>query len=393
VAVVTAPRLRLFGPIRAVILAAVALASAGTGRAQSVAVIVPPAGAAREAWQALEEARYKDAEAAFSRALTSTPDDPALLVGSAIVARRLGHTPEAKHALARALQIDPGMTPASQLLGTLLYESGDTEGAIRVYEAALFRKPDNQPMLARVEEWRKEAALHDGFQRARGGHFSVLFEGQAEQQLAGVAVDILEEAYGRIGDFLQVYPAEAVTVILYTQQQFRDVTRTPGWSGGLFDGRIRLPVRGGLEDRDELERVLTHEYVHALLFSIAATGVPAWLNEGLATALEPGGLVRARQQLSRARAPIPLADLRRSFAALSADRVPLAYSESALVVQAMLDRAGAARLVGLLKDLAAGTPFEPAFASWIQVSIDDFEREWAERARDSASSGRHRDPR
>jgi tetratricopeptide (TPR) repeat protein len=365
---------------------------AGTAYAQSVAVIVPPAGAAREAWQALEEARYKDAEAAFSRALESSPDDPALLVGSAIVARRLGHTPEAKDALARALQIDPGMTPASQLLGTLLYESGDTEGAIRAYEAALFRKPDNQPMLERVEEWRKEAALHSGFQRARTGHFSVLFEGKAEEQLAGAAVDILEEAYGRVGDFLQVYPEEAVTVILYTQQQFRDVTRTPGWSGGLFDGRIRLPVRGGLEDREELERVLTHEYVHALLFSIAATGVPAWLNEGLATALEPGGLARAQRELSKARSPIPLAELRRSFASLPVDRVPLAYGESALIVQEMLDRAGAARLVGLLKDLAAGTPFEPAFSSWIQMSIGDFEREWTERARDAGGNGGHRDP-
>ncbi len=382
----------MFSSIRAAILAAVVLASVGTARAQSVAVILPPAGAAREAWQALEEARYKDAEAAFSQALASSPDDAALLVGSAIVARRLGHTPEARAALARALQLDPGMTPASQLLGTLLYESGDTDGAIRVYEAALFRKPDNQAMRERVEEWGREAALHSGFQRAQAGHFAVLFEGQAEELLAGEAVDILEDAYGRIGDYLQVYPAEAVTVILYTQQQFRDVTRTPGWSGGLFDGRIRLPVRGGLDDKAELKRVLTHEYVHALLFSIAVTGVPAWLNEGLATALEPGGLARAQQELSRARSPIPLDDLRRSFASLPADRVPLAYSESALVVQAMLDRAGAPRLVGLLKDLAAGTPFEQAFESWIQVSVGDFERDWVERARDAAGGGRHRDP-
>jgi hypothetical protein len=300
---------------------------------------------------------------------------------------------EARDALARALQIDPGMTPASQLLGTLLYESGDTEAAIRVYEAALFRKPDNQPMIERVGEWRKEAALHNGFRQAQGGHFSVLFEGQAEEQLASAAVDILEGAYGRIGDFLQIYPAEAVTVILYTQQQFRDVTRTPGWSGGLFDGRIRLPVRGGLETKGELERVLTHEYVHALLFSIAATGVPAWLNEGLATALEPGGLSRAQHELSRARSPIPLADLRRSFASLPVDRVPLAYSESALVVQAMLDRAGPVRLVGLIRDLAAGTPFEPAFESWIQVSVGDFERDWVERARDEGGNVPHRDPR
>ena len=111
------------------------------------------------------------------------------------------------------------------------------------------------------------------------------------------------------------FPAEPITVVLYTQQQFRDVTRTPGWSGGLFDGRIRLPVRGGLADRREFERVLTHEYVHALVHSVAAGGVPAWLNEGLAAALETGGADRARTDIARGPV-VPLRSLERSFASL-----------------------------------------------------------------------------
>lgn len=361
-------------------LAVAALSVAAPASAQSVAVVVPPTREAREAWQALEEARYRDAETAFGRALAARPDDPSLLVGSAIVARRLGRTVEAREALARALRFDPALTPASQLLGTLLHESGDLDGAIRVYEAALVRKPDHEQLLARLEEWRKEAALHGQFQRTDGGHFSVLFEGQAEERLAAVAVEVLEEAYARVGDYLLVYPPEPVTVILYTQQQFRDVTRTPEWSGGLFDGRIRLPVRGGLDDRQELERVLTHEYVHALLFNAAPTGVPAWLNEGLATALEAGGIDRARREVARAPALIPLDRLRRSFSSLPADRVALAYSQSALLVRAMLDRAGPARVMGLVRDLSAGEAFEPAFESWIQQSLPEFERDWASRA-------------
>jgi tetratricopeptide (TPR) repeat protein len=352
---------------------------------QSVSVVVPKAGAAREAWAALEEARYKDAEAAFSRALAAAPDDPALLVGAAIVSRRLGQTAKAKDELARALQIDPSLTPASQLLGSLLYEAGDVEGAIRVYEAALVRAPGQDAMQARVEAWRKELALHSGFLTAQGGHFAVLFEGPAEQEIAGAAIDILEQAYVRIGDYLQTYPADAVTVVLYTDQQFRDVTRTPGWSGGVFDGRIRLPVRGGLGDRKELERVLTHEYVHALIFSIAAGGVPVWLNEGLSTALEPGGLGRARREIAKAPSLVPLSELRTSFASLPADRVQLAYAESALAAQDLLDRVGPSQVVGLLKDLASGSAFEAAFSSWVRISIGDFEQDWMSRA----GAGRH----
>ena len=351
------------------------MAAAGEGAGQSLSLVVPPAGPAREAFQALEDGRYKEADAAFARAVAANPDDLAILLGAGIAARRLSNASRARELLTRALQIDPALTPASQLLGTMLYEAGDIDGAIRVYDAALVRAPDHAAMQARVDDWRREAALHEGFRRALGGHFTVLFEGPAEEEAASAAVDILENAYDSIGAFLQAFPREPITVVLYTQQQFRDVTRTPGWSGGLFDGRIRLPIRGGLADKQEFERVLSHEYVHALVHSVAAGGVPAWINEGLATALEAGGLDRARRDI--ARGPIvPLSQLRRSFASLPASAVPSAYAGSALAVQHILDRAGAARLMGLLADLGAGADFDRAFTSWVQMPVADFEREW-----------------
>ena len=355
-------------------------ATAALSAAQSVSLVVPPAGAARDAFQALEEGRYKDAEAAFARALAARPDDPALLLGAGLTARRLSDTARARDLLTRALQVDPALTPASQLLGTMLYEAGDIEGAIRVYDAALVRAPEQARMQARVEEWRKEAALHEGFRKTLGGHFAVLFEGPAEEDAAVAAVDILEGAYDSIGSLLQTFPAEPITVVLYTQQQFRDVTRTPGWSGGLFDGRIRLPVRGGLADRREFERVLTHEYVHAVVHSVAAGGVPAWLNEGLAAALESGGADRARKAVARGTI-VPLSQLGRSFESLPASAVPAAYAGSALAVLEILDRVGPSRLMGLLADLGAGVDFDRAFTSWVQMPFADFEREWAEKVR------------
>jgi len=357
------------------------VAASVSASAQSVSLVVPPAGAARDAWQALEDARYADAAAAFNRALAAKPDDATLLLGSGIVARRLNQTSKAKDAFTRALQVNPALTPASQLLGTMLYEAGDLEAAIRVYEAALVRTPGQPQMQARVEEWRKEAALHGGFRQTQGSHFTVLFEGPAEENIAAAAVEVLERTYDRIGDLLQTYPADTVTVILYTQQQFRDVTRTPNWSGGLFDGRIRLPIRGGLSDPQELERVLAHEYVHALIHSIAPGGVPAWLNEGTAMALEPGGAARAERELTRSRALMPLAQLRGSFASLPTDQVALAYAESALAVQDIMERAGTSRLMGLLSTLASGADFERSFASWVQMSFAEFERELMARLR------------
>ena len=100
-------------------------------------------------------------------------------------------------------------------------------------------------------------------------HFTVLFEGPAEAPLAARAVEILEKAYWKIGAALYAYPPDVITVVLYTREQFRDVTQSPAWAGGAFDGRIRVPVQGALQNLAEFERVLTHELTHAFVRSIA----------------------------------------------------------------------------------------------------------------------------
>jgi tetratricopeptide (TPR) repeat protein len=325
------------------LVAAVALLMSVCGAlpvgAQSLTIQIPATAPAADAWQALEAGRLQEAAAAFDRALAASPQNVMLQLGAGVVAERLGQTAKARDALGRALAIDPGFTLASQLLGEFAYQAGDLAEAIRVYEAALAKAPGQARLAARLEQWRKEAALHDGFLQAQGSHFTVLFEGPAEEELARRAVDVLESAYARVGTALFTYPVDVITVVLYTQEQFRDITRSPGWSAGLYDGRIRVPVRGALKDPRELERVLTHEFTHALIHSVAPTGVPTWLNEGLAVVFEPRGLEGARRELAAAPALVPLSALHGSFESLSTEQMKAAYAESALAVQAMIGMA------------------------------------------------------
>ena len=112
---------------------------------------------------------------------------------------------------------------------------------------------------------------------------------------------MLDRAYWRIGLLLGgTYPNEPVPVVLYTGEQFRDITRSPSWAAGAYDGIIRVPMRGALDNPTELDRVLSHEFAHALIRNLAPRGVPTWLNEGLATALETGDLEWAEKQVRRA---------------------------------------------------------------------------------------------
>jgi tetratricopeptide (TPR) repeat protein len=346
-------------------------------RSQSLALVAPPPGPAREAWVALEEARYREAEPLFQRALVRTPDNTTVLLGYGIVLRRLGRFDDADTVFTRALRIDPALTAASQLLGMMLHEQGNVTRAIQVYEAALVRAPGHPQLTLHLGRWRQEAELHAGFLREEGSHFTVMFEGPASQAAATAAVDILEQAYGRIGDALLTYPAGPIQVVLYTREQFRDVTRSPAWAGGVYDGRIRIPVGGERLDTREFQRVLSHEFVHAVVHSVAPTGVPAWMGEGLAVLLEREGGSLPQKPGARAKT-LQLSEVTRSFGTLPPGEVGTAYQDSGSAVRFIVDRVGYHGLMALVADLGAGEEFERAFQNRVFMPFSDFEREWRE---------------
>ena len=325
-------------------------------------------------WDALSGGRVQEAAAAFDEALKAAPQQPMLLLGAGVAARLQGRTDDARRFLVDALRTEPGLTAASLLLGSVLYQAGDIDAAIDTYQRALALAPDHPQLTKQLEAWRKEALLHSSFGRKLGDHFTVLFEGPAEADLANRAVAILESAYWRIGTALYTYPTDVITVILYTREQFRDITQSPEWAGGAFDGRIRVPVQGALQNRAEFERVLAHEFTHALIQSLASRGVPVWLHEGLADCFDGTDLTRKEDQVRKAQTRLPLRRLEESFAGLSASDASLAYAESAVAVRALLDQAGASAIVNLLGDLGRGTPFPDAFQRNILMSYAEFQK-------------------
>lgn len=253
------------------------------------------------------------------------------------------------------------MTAASLLLGEIHYRDNELDIAMQVFEAAAKYAPRDGTLTARIEKLRTEMATQRDFFQSQGNHFTVLFEGPADEAMARRALEILEEAYFRVGTALFTFPERPITVVLYTEQQFRDITRSPEWAAAAYDGRIRVPVRGALDKSDELQRVLVHEFTHALVASIAPRGVPTWLNEGIAVMFEPSGREWSQATLSRVEGRIPLERLAGSFSRLSATEARVAYAQSADTVRQMFDEAGPAAVVALLQDIARGRPFADAF--------------------------------
>ena len=326
----------------------------------------------RAAWNALSQGQNKTATDIFRQALSADPNNAELHVGAATAAFADRRDDDAKSELDRALSIDPKLASAHKLMGQVLHRKGDLIGAMRVYETLAKNTPADTATQATLDRWRREFDLQLRMQQSFGGHFAVSFEGPAEEALATKAIDSLNRAFDRICALLNTYPTTTIPVVLYTAEQFTDITRAPSWAAGAYDGTIRVPMRGALDDEKELDRVLAHEFTHALVHTLSPVTIPTWLNEGLATALEADNLDWAARRVSDA-PPVPLAALRRSFGQFTGAQAQIAYATSALAVQRMLQDAGGFAVANLVRDLGDGVDFDTAFAHRIQRSFDDFQ--------------------
>jgi Tetratricopeptide repeat len=339
-------------------LAVIALAVVAVGAVPALAQVAN----GRAGWEAIREGRTEDAAVAFADAIRQQPRDASLYVGAALASQLLGDMAHARESLEQALKLAPNLTIASLLLGDLLYRQSDLQGAIAVYEAARHYAPDDKTVSSRLARLRDEPSPEKGFFQSQSAHFTVLFEGPADEELARRAVEILEDAYWRVGTALYTFPDHVITVVLYTEQQFRDTTRSPAWAAAAYDGRIRIPMRGALQQAPgELERVLAHELTHAMIRAIALRGVPTWLNEGLAVMFEPQGAQWAAETMAGSSARIPLDQLAGSFDQLSGNQAKIAYAESADAARRLFDEVGGAGVVALLQDIARGVPLADAF--------------------------------
>ena len=290
-------------------------------------------------WKLLQGGDAASAARVFAEALTMEPDQPVLLLGAGVAAHLQGRSEDATVPLRRALDLDPRLTPASILLGQIAYTDGDVATAIANYEKALTHAPNEPTLTTKLKAWRADADASRGFTERRFDRFRVMFQGHADKVLAARATEILEAAFWRIGKALGNYPSEPVVVMLYTEQQFRDVTQAPMWMGGLYDGRIRVPAAGAAQSPQLFERVLVHELTHAMIATIAPRGIPAWLHEGLAQHFEGDDAAAARKTIARF-GVIPLRYLEGSFSQLTAAQATLAYQESLVVVDMLFQRPG-----------------------------------------------------
>jgi tetratricopeptide (TPR) repeat protein len=322
---------------------------------------------------------YQAAQGEFEKAIRYDDHNTTAHLGLGISLFHLRDDSRAELALSRAAELNPREATAYQFLGELYYRRDDFETAASYWEKAAALNPANTALRARLDRIKREHKTERDFNRDVTSHFLIKYEGREKIEAGKIVLRILEDAYGEIGRAISFYPDRDIQVILYSSEQFQEVTEAPGWSGAVFDGKIRVPIGGIEQETPGLRRILYHEYTHAVVRAITPR-CPTWLNEGLAQYFE-GREINERQksalgQFSKAGKLPRLAHLEGSFMGLGTGQAAYAYLFSLSSVRYMIETAGLYRVKGLLEELAKGADTDKALRNSILLSYDEFERGW-----------------
>ncbi len=290
-------------------------------------------------------------------------------VGYAVSLIALGQDDMAYSVVLDALARDPQHPALLELRGDLHNRGERVEDALRSWREA-FEQSANDRLREKMLKAERELQAGRDYALTTSSHFNLRYDGQIDPRLTDTMTEFLEELYWSMADTFDLAPRQPITVVLYPEQEFRDVTQLPEWVGGVYDGKVRLPL-GGLRRLDPVaRRLLTHELTHVFVHAKTRGHAPRWLHEGLAQRLEGRHLsVRDRQGI-----------LRRLNESAPAEWESHGFSYPiALSLTSYLEhRSGFHGLLRVLRQLGEGTDLNEALRSVYGSGYDDICRDWAE---------------
>ncbi|MEW6325822.1 MAG: tetratricopeptide repeat protein, partial [Nitrospirota bacterium] len=338
-------------------------------------------------WAAVEARDADEAIRQFRAAAELDRTEASFYAGLGAAYQLRGEPQRAVDALRAAVALAPDQGELYEELAELLYQRNQLDETISVLTMGVERARHPERLSASLARVTREQSVQGRFLQTGTRHFTIQFDGGENRETAYLVLDLLELAYRDVGQALTTFPDDDIIVILYNNEQFRDITQTPGWTKGVYDGKIRLPVGGHTPDRHTLAKVIYHEYTHLVVRELAGDRTPTWLNEGLAVYLEhlaSGNLEAARGAADRpglrlTRSALrPLPSLHGSFLGYSTEQAAAAYAQSYDAARFLIDRYGLHRVRELLAALSSARPFEAAFEATFFLTYADFERLWRE---------------
>jgi tetratricopeptide (TPR) repeat protein len=236
------------------------------------------------------------------------------------------------------------------MAGLAAYQGDDPKRAIVYWKdsLALEANPPVENMLHRAE---KEVAADGASERLFGARFTFRYNpSEVTSEQARSVVPVLDSEWSRLSQQLGCASGERIAVAVMAPEAYRKATGAAEWSGGVFDGRIRVALIEGNTIGNETRRTIAHEIVHACIAQIGQA--PSWLHEGLAQHLSGSAPeatdVNAIKTMAKAGQLPSLKNLSQTWSRLSTQHARVAYATAAVAADLLYQSYGADGVRNLL---------------------------------------------
>lgn len=242
-------------------------------------------------------------------------------------------------------------------LGRQLYRCGNLTDSSFHLQRSIELNPDDEDLKKTLAKLELETSVAKNSNTFTSIHFNLTCHESFSEDWAESLLSLLEDAYSEVGDRLGFYPGQRSQVLVMQTDDFRRVHDLPDWAGGLYDGKIRLPVPGANTRPSSLKGAVMHEYAHHVIYLRSSGKCPIWLNEGLAQIFEndPENLSRFCNPRSQPKAVYTLDELDHFFKN-SPDRQQASalYQQSLTATARLVNEHGWQRVGDFLGLLAVG---------------------------------------
>jgi len=313
----------------------------------------------------------------YGLALGHMPNSNIILDHYASALIQMGRGEEAVSLAERSTRIAPNSGDGWMVLGFAYYAADRDEDAIEAWKRSEEIRPDAtvKKYLAKAQ---RDTQAQANFQQRDSGHFTLRYEGhRVPDALSNSILQTLEVHYEALAEQFNVSP-RTIPVILYTEQEFVDVTQSPSWTGAVNDGKIRIPISGISLMTPELSRILRHELSHTFINQVSHGKCPQWLHEGIAQVLEGRTTAPFGKTLSKLYADdheVPMYLLEGSFMTLGKDEASVAYVQSLAVTEFIRETYGMDDLRSILQKIGQGTSTEAAIRTTLHSGYSQLEQD------------------
>ncbi|HIJ87525.1 MAG TPA: hypothetical protein HPP97_07525 [Desulfuromonadales bacterium] len=329
-----------------------------------------------------KQKNYERADENFFKAEELYPEEVKYLLWRGISNYQLKRYDVARYELEKAKNIKEDSAEILYYLGLVKFDSDHRLEAIDLWEQALKLSPGRREIIELLKKSRKENSVEAKMDRGHSSRFDLTYDPGVDTGFALAILDVLESAANQVGAELGLFPEARVPVGIYKRSDYKTVTDSPDWSGGFYDGKIRLPFGALNEITPQIRSVLYHEYAHVVVFEMTRGNCPLWLNEGIAEIFGRMQYSRIRPELDRAVRTGKLADFRNleaNFSGLSSSAAALAYEQSYALVKYMVATFGWHRIRQILEGLGKGLSFDAAVTAALKdynLNYDSLVNEW-----------------